>query len=103
MYVRMVSSPNPIVLTQYVLAQKYYQKALDKDPDDLEALARLVDSLTGQQNWDQALSLIQSAVSKKPGDHSLQLLQANIFLWTKNFDKARKKFNYILGRVRLKE
>lgn len=55
-------------------AEKYYEQALDRDPNEFQALAGIVNILTGQKQLAKAIARVQAQAGKLPNSDAVYML-----------------------------
>lgn len=82
----------------FAVAVRYYERALEIDPRDLESIARLAECEAGLGELSKAMTLVDRAAAQFPDDFAVQLLQAQVHLWAKDSEAAGKYFEGLLQR-----
>ena len=69
-------------------AEKFYEQALEHDPNYVEALQGLVIIMMQRKQPAQALARVNAQIAKSPNNSAYYFLQARIFLSSKDLEKA---------------
>ena len=70
---------------------------------DARGITGAVDCRVRQQQWGQAIQIIQQQLGKEPGSEGYRLTLANLLLRAGNYDEATAQFQILLNRNRNSE
>lgn len=77
-------------------ALRYYERALEQDPEQPHALLRSGMLLSWDRRFDQALARYDRLLAREPGNERASLERAKVLSWARRFDEAADAFGTIL-------
>jgi tetratricopeptide (TPR) repeat protein len=78
-------------------AQKYYEQALDRDPDAIEPLAGVVSILAGEKQSAKALARVQAQATKTPNNDAMFVLLGGLQLENKDLAGSEVSLQRAIG------
>lgn len=83
----------------YAGLASYYQKRLEKRPNDLDTIQRLAKTLVRLSRHEEARELLESALQRAPSTIPLRLALIDLLVFEKNFDEVDAQYDRILESV----
>ena len=80
-------------------AEDIFRKAYAANPKDARGLVGLVETLSAEGHFDQAIQFLQSELAKSPTRNDLQMTLGNVALRAGNFDLAIAQFQTVLNEL----
>ncbi len=80
-------------------AEDIFRKAYAANPKDARGLVGLVETLSAEGHFDQAILFLQSELAKSPTRNDLQMTLGNVALRAGNFDLAIAQFKTVLNEL----
>ncbi len=77
-------------------AETYFQKVLQLNPNDLKAAVLFYNLLKNQQRWQEALNVLNLALTNHPDNAQLYLGRGDAYLSLEKYLKARKDYSKAL-------
>jgi tetratricopeptide (TPR) repeat protein len=77
---------------RWVDSQKFYQEALDRSPDFLDAIQGVVGVDSARGKSSDALQFIQTQINQSPSNAALYLLQGEVYLDNAKLPEAEQAF-----------
>ncbi|XP_057513996.1 protein SLOW GREEN 1, chloroplastic-like [Actinidia eriantha] len=68
------------------------------NPDDVEALKRLMESKIKNRKVDEAIALVKELIRHEPDDYEWRLLKSHFHLYNQDLDLAKLGFNEVLEK-----
>ncbi|MDX2303522.1 MAG: tetratricopeptide repeat protein [Microscillaceae bacterium] len=78
-------------------AQSFYQKILDQQPEDLDTQARMAMTQLSSQNPMQGILKLREIAEKDPKNEFVLLNLGLLSMQTKQYDKAKSRFEQLLS------
>jgi tetratricopeptide (TPR) repeat protein len=80
-------------------SEDIFRKAYAANPKDARGLVGLVETLSAEGHFDQAIQFLQSELAKSPTRNDLQMTLGNVALRAGNFDLAIAQFQTVLNEL----
>ncbi|GFY93283.1 tetratricopeptide repeat (TPR)-like superfamily protein [Actinidia rufa] len=68
------------------------------NPDDVEALKRLMESKIKNRKVDEAIAIVKELIRQEPDDYEWRLLKSHFHLYNQDLDLAKLGFNEVLEK-----
>ncbi len=95
---KLFPSDNPVIAGGGSEIGAQYEKALQKNPKDTEALAKLVELHQEQEQYEPAIGYLEQLIALKPEDMNLYFQKAGLYAIMGRKDKEEASYDQILAK-----
>ncbi|XP_057498468.1 protein SLOW GREEN 1, chloroplastic-like [Actinidia eriantha] len=93
---------NAVAILPPMPAETAVRRDLDdyaiSNPDDVEALKRLMESKIKNRKVDEAIAIVKELIRQEPDDYEWRLLKSHFHLYNQDLDLAKLGFNEVLEK-----
>jgi hypothetical protein len=95
---KLLPNNNPVLAGGNSGVSEQYEQALKKNPQDTEALAKLVELHQEQEQYEPAVGYLEQLIALKPDDMNLYFQKAGLYAIMGRKDKEEASYDEILSR-----